>query len=207
MSSLPDLPPAETREIATPHGPARVHVRLAPDARAMLIMGHGAGGGVDAPDLRAAARAALSVGVSVVLSEQPYRVAGRRAPAPAAQLDTAWLAVVSACRAEFGGPLFFGGRSSGARVACRCAAAGGAVGVVCLAFPVHPPGKPEKHRLAEIDAVTAPVLVFQGDKDPFGMLDGTTTREVVVVEGDHSLRKAPPLVESRLPEWLERHLP
>jgi uncharacterized protein len=198
-----NLPPAETREIDTPHGPARVHVRRADGARATLIMGHGAGGGVDAPDLRAAARAALSVGVSVVLSEQPYRVAGRRAPAPAAQLDAAWLTVVG----EFEEPLFFGGRSSGARVACRTAHEGKALGVVCLAFPVHPPGRPEKHRMAEIDAVELPVLVFQGDKDPFGMLDPTPSREVVVVQGDHSLKKAPPLVESTLPSWLERHLP
>lgn len=203
MSDLPSLPPADTREIETPHGPARVHVRLAREPRATLIMGHGAGGGVDAPDLRAAARAALSVGVSVVSSEQPYRVAGRRAPAPAGQLDTAWLTVVG----EFAGPLLFGGRSSGARVACRCAAAGGAVGVVCLAFPVHPPGRPEKHRMAEIDAVEQPVLVFQGDKDPFGMLESTPSRQVVVVQGDHSLKKAPPVIESTLPAWLERHLP
>jgi uncharacterized protein len=202
MSELPNLPPAETREIDTPHGPARVHVRLAADPRATLVMGHGAGGGVDAPDLRAAARAALSVGVSVALSEQPYRVAGRRAPAPAGQLDTAWLTVVS----EFEGPLFFGGRSSGARVACRTAHEGKALGVVCLAFPVHPPGKPEKHRMAEIDGVELPVLVLQGDKDPFGMPVSTPSREVVVVPGDHSLKKAPPIIEHTLPTWLERHL-
>lgn len=192
------LPTAETREIETPHGPARVHVRRAPDARATLVLGHGAGGGVTAPDLTAASRAALAAGVSVVLSEQPYRVAGRRAPAPATQLDAAWLAVV----AEFEPPLLFGGRSSGARVACRCAAAGGAVGVVCLAFPVHPPGKPEKHRLAEIDAVEVPVLVVQGARDPFGMPAAAATREVVVVDGDHSLRKAGPAVESAVGTWL-----
>ncbi|GAA4549424.1 alpha/beta family hydrolase [Pseudonocardia xishanensis] len=202
MSDLPNLPPAETREIDTPHGPARVHVRLAPEARGTLVLGHGAGGGVDAPDLRAAARAALAAGVSAVLTEQPYRVAGRRAPAPAGQLDTAWLAIV----AELTGPLVFGGRSSGARVACRCAAEGKAVGVFCLAFPVHPPGKPEKHRMAEIDGVEVPVLVVQGARDPFGMLESTDTRTVVVVEGDHSLRKANAEIERVLPEFLDRLL-
>jgi len=203
VSGLPNLPPAEVREIATPHGPARAHVRLAAQPRGTLVLGHGAGGGVDATDLRAAARAALSVGVSVVLSEQPYRVAGRRAPAPAAQLDTAWLTVV----ADFPGPLVFGGRSSGARVACRCATEGKAAGVFCLAFPVHPPGKPEKHRMAEIDGVEVPVLVVQGSRDPFGMLPSTPTREVVVVEGDHSLRKASAEIERVLPGFLDRLLP
>ena len=113
----------------------------APTGPAVLLLGHGAGGGIGAPDLLAATRAAIAAGVHVVLVEQPYRVAGRRAPAPAAQLDAAWLAVVSHVRAELGAaPLLFGGRSSGARVACRTAAAGGAAGVLCLAFPVHPPG-------------------------------------------------------------------
>ena len=108
----------------------------------------------------------------MALVEQPYRVAGRRAPAPAAQLDTAWLTVVEHVRGDL--PLLFGGRSSGARVACRTATAGGAVGVLCLAFPVHPPGKPEKDRLAELAAPSVPVLVVQGERDPFGIPPGPT---------------------------------
>lgn len=230
---MTNLRPAEIAEIPTPHGPARVHVRLTPATpRGALLMGHGAGGGVDAPDLRAAARAALDAGVHVVLVEQPYRVAGRRAPAPATQLDAAWEAVVGvlgspgevavegagAGGAVAGGagevagllaglPLLFGGRSSGARVACRCAAAGGAIGIVCLAFPVHPPGKPEKHRMAEIDGVTVPVLVVQGESDPFGRPEPTAAREVVLLPGDHSLKKDVPAVEKAVADWLSRHLP
>jgi predicted alpha/beta-hydrolase family hydrolase len=214
-----NLRPAEVAEVATPHGPARVHVRRAPGTpRGALLMGHGAGGGVDAPDLRAAARAAHDAGLHVVLVEQPYRVAGRRAPAPATQLDAAWEAVVEALRGADGAgvagagllaglPLLFGGRSSGARVACRCAASGGAIGIVCLAFPVHPPGRPEKHRRAEIDGVTVPVLVVQGESDPFGRPEPTATREVVLLPGDHSLKKDVPAVEKAVADWLMRHLP
>jgi predicted alpha/beta-hydrolase family hydrolase len=222
---LTNLGPAAVAEIPTSHGPARVHVRTAAGPpRGGLLMGHGAGGGVDAPDLRAAARAALDAGLHVVLVEQPYRVAGRRAPAPARQLDSAWEAVVGVLRGEGGAgttgtgagavegllaglPLLFGGRSSGARVACRCAAAGGAIGIVCLAFPVHPPGRPEKHRTAEIDGVAVPVLVVQGESDPFGRPEPTATREVVLLPGDHSLRKDVPAVEKAVGEWLARHLP
>ena len=118
---------AEVLEIATPHGPARAHLRLVEGARAALVLGHGAGGGVNAPDLVAATRAASAARTSVVLVEQPYRVAGRRSPAPAAQLDAAWTAVVAALRAGSlaGLPLVTGGRSSGARVACRTASATG----------------------------------------------------------------------------------
>ena len=113
--------------------------------------------------------AAVSVGVHVAQVDQPYRVAGRRAPAPAAQLDAAWLAVAAAvCAALPGLPLLVGGRSSGARVACRTAADAGAVAVLCLAFPVHPPGRPEKDRLAELAMPAVPVLVVQGRRDPFG---------------------------------------
>ena len=123
-----------TLELATPHGPARAHLDLQAQAPGALVLGHGAGGGVAAPDLTAAARAATSLGWSVVLVEQPYRVAGRRSPAPAAQLDAAWTAVVDRLREhELAGlPLVAGGRSSGARVACRTSAATGVVGVLCV---------------------------------------------------------------------------
>jgi uncharacterized protein len=193
------------REVATPHGPARVTEHPLPDAHTVLLLGHGAGGGVGAPDLVAATAAATAAGVGVVLVEQPYRVAGRRDPAPAAQLDAAWLAVVADVRAAFPEmPLLFGGRSSGARVACRTAAAGGASGVLCLAFPVHPPGRPDKHRLAELAAPTVPVLVVQGERDPFGCPESAPGRDVVVLRGDHSLRSDRAGLTAAVTDWLAR---
>jgi predicted alpha/beta-hydrolase family hydrolase len=205
---------AEPVEIATPHGPARVTVvRAQGRARALLLLGHGAGGGIAAPDLTVATRAATAAGVHVGLVEQPYRVAGRRAPAPAGQLDTAWLAVVEAARAgELGVdkrgrlPLIQGGRSSGARVACRTAAQAGARAVLCLAFPVHPPGKPEKTRLPELDGVHSPVLVVQGRTDPFGVPEPGPDREVVLLTGDHSLRSDRAGIDNAVTEWLEKLL-
>ena len=136
---------------------------------------------------------ARSEGVSVALVEQPYRVAGRRAPAPARQLDAAWTAVVDHLLAgELRGlPLVVGGRSLGARVACRTAEATGAVGVLCLAFPLQPPRRSRRarqSRLPELDAVTVPTLVVQGARDPFGIPPATARRTVVQVPGDHSLR-------------------
>lgn len=166
---------------------------MADEARAALVLGHGAGGGIGAPDLVAAAEAAQSVGVCVALVEQPYRVAGRRSPPPARHLDTAWLAVLDQLR---GGPLrelalVTGGRSSGARVACRTAGQCGAIAVLCLAFPLHPPGRgddPTKSRLGELDAIELPTLIVQGQRDPFGMPPGGANRIVVEVPGDHALR-------------------
>jgi predicted alpha/beta-hydrolase family hydrolase len=188
----------------TPHGPARVHRHDAEAPRALLVLGHGAGGGVGAPDLVAATEAALAVGVSVALVEQPYRVAGRRSPAPAPQLDAAWTAVVEQLRGDQ--PLFCGGRSSGARVACRTAAATGAAGILCLAFPLHPPGRPEKTRLHELEAVAVPVLVVQGESDPFGMPPGGPGREIVRLKGNHSLRSDREGLRSAVRGWLERSL-
>jgi predicted alpha/beta-hydrolase family hydrolase len=191
------------RHVDTPHGPARVTVHAAADAVAVLLLGHGAGGGFGAPDLRTATTAALAVGVHVAQVEQPYRVAGRRAPAPAPQLDTAWLAVAADVRSALPGlPVLVGGRSSGARVACRTASAVGAVAVLCLAFPVHPPGRPEKDRLAELAAPAVPVLVVQGRRDPFGRPPPAPGREVVLVEGDHSLKADLPGVAAALAVWL-----
>lgn len=191
-------------EIETPHGPARVTRHEADEPRALLLLGHGAGGGISAPDLLAATRVALEAGVSVGLVEQPYRVAGRRAPAPAAQLDAAWLAVVAAQRSarRDGLPLLFGGRSSGARVACRTATEGGAVGVLCLAFPEHPPGRPEKTRLPELLAPTVPILVVQGANDPFGVPAPVGNRAVVVLRGDHSLKSDMPGLRAAVAAWL-----
>jgi uncharacterized protein len=194
----------EVIEIGTPHGLARAHVTKARRARGALVPGHGAGGGVAARDLKAAADAAAAEAFSVALVEQPYRVAGRRSPAPAAQLDAAWAAVVAELRTRALRrlPLITGGRSSGARVACRTAAEAGAIGVLCLAFPLHPPGRPEKTRLPELEAVTVPVLVVQGDSDPFGMPPDGPNRTVVKVRGNHSLSSEIVALRTAVGQWL-----
>jgi predicted alpha/beta-hydrolase family hydrolase len=196
-------------ELATPHGPARAHLRPADEPVGALVLGHGAGGSVTAPDLVAVTAVAVGLGCSVALVEQPYRVAGRRSAAPAHQLDAAWLAVLEQLRA---GPLaglaaVAGGRSSGARVACRTAAETGAVGVLCLAFPLHPPGRPETSRLAELEAVDVPVLVVQGERDPFGTPPAAAGREVVAVRGDHGLKADVDAVAAAARAWLARVLP
>jgi len=191
-------------ELETPHGPARAHLHPATDPRATLVLGHGAGGGVAAPDLVAAKDVALEEGFAVALVEQPYRVAGRRSPAPAHQLDAAWIAVLERLRGDelVGLPLVTGGRSSGARVACRTANATDAVAVLCLAFPVHPPGRPESSRLAELDAVKVPVLVVQGASDPFGMPAPRRGRKVVEVRGNHSLNADRDALRAAVRDWL-----
>ncbi len=154
----------------------------------------------------AAKDAALEAGVSVVLVEQPYRVAGRRSPAPAHQLDTAWTTVLAQLREGVlhDLPLICGGRSSGARVACRTAADVGPVAVLCLAFPVHPPGRgddPTKSRIPELDAVTVPTLVVQGERDPFGIPTEGPNRRVVLVPGTHSLRSTS-AISAAVSDWL-----
>ena len=194
-------------EIESPHGPARAHLHPVDDTRGALVLGHGAGGGVQAPDLVAATKAANEDGFSVALVEQPYRVAGRRSPAPAKQLDAAWIAVVTYLKANevAGLPLVVGGRSLGARVACRTVDATGAVAVLCLAFPLEPPsraGKPRQSRLAELDAVTVPVLVVQGERDPFGMPPPGPSRDVAKVPGDHGLKSDLDAVAAAVREWL-----
>ncbi len=191
-------------EIDTPHGPANVHMHLAAEPRAGLVLGHGAAGGVAAPDLVAVTEVARSAGFSVALVEQPYLVAGRRSPAPADRLDEAWTAVVEQLRAgELRGlPMIVGGRSAGARVACRTAADTGAVAVLCLAFPLHPPGRPAKTRQSELDAVQVPTLVVQGARDPFGMPAGGATCKVVTVPGNHSLKADLEAVVGAVREWL-----
>jgi uncharacterized protein len=152
--------------IETPVGPARVTwVEPATAPLATLLLGHGAGGGIQARDLQAVAVAGAAAGIRVGLVEQPYRVAGKRAPAPAPTLDTAFRAVAAAVDAE---RLLVGGRSSGARVACRNADEVAALGVLCLAFPLHPPGRPERSRLEELTGTRVPRLVVQGERDAFG---------------------------------------
>jgi uncharacterized protein len=194
-------------EIDTPHGLARAHLLLTREPRAALVLGHGAAGGVDAPDVQAATRAAEAEGFAVALVEQPYRVAGRRSPARASQLDAAWIAVLEHLRAnELNSlPLVVGGRSLGARVACRTADATGAVAVLCLAFPLETPqraGKPPTSRLPELDAVTVPTLVVQGERDRFGMPPASATRQVVKVRGDHGLKSDLEAVQSAVRGWL-----
>jgi hypothetical protein len=193
-------------ELPTPHGPARAHVNEVARPRGALVLGHGAGGGVGAADLVAARDAALACELSVALVEQPYRVAGRRSPAPAAQLDAAWTAVVSELLSggTIVGPLVVGGRSSGARVACRTAADVDATAVLCLAFPLRPPGRPDApSRLPELEAVRVATLVVQGERDPFGIPPPGPRREVAVVAGDHSLRAAG-AVRDAVAAWLAR---
>jgi len=193
--------------IETAYGPARVYLHCAEEGEAVLMLGHGAGGGLGAKDLVAVTRAARDAGVHVALVEQPYKVAGRRAPAPANQLDTAWLTVADELSARFDGlPFVFGGRSSGARVACRTASAGQAVAVLCLAFPEHPPGRPEKTRQPEFDAVEVPTLVIQGERDPFGRPKPGPHQELVLVDGDHSLAKDLETISRAATEWLARVL-
>jgi predicted alpha/beta-hydrolase family hydrolase len=195
-------------DIDTPHGPANVHLHPADDPRAALVLGHGAAGGVSSRDLVTATEVALSEGVTVALVEQPYRVAGRRSPAPAHQLDAAWTAVVEHLHVgELRGlPLIVGGRSMGGRVACRTAEVTGAVGVLCLAFPLHPPGRPEKSRLDELDGLTVPTLVVQGARDPFGMPPTGAGRTVVEIPGDHSLKTDLDAVAAAVRDWLPRVL-
>jgi uncharacterized protein len=195
-------------EVDTPHGQARAHLHSADEPRAALVLGHGAAGGVASPDLVAVTDVVPPEGVSVALVEQPYRVAGRRSPAPARQLDAAWTAVVDHLVAgELAGlPLIVGGRSLGARVACRTAAATGAVAVLCLAYPLQPPARsgkpPSPSRLEELDEVSVPTLIVQGERDRFGIPPASSRRTVVEVPGDHGLKKDLDAVADAVRGWL-----
>lgn len=188
--------------IPTPHGDARIDLfEPAGKPKALIALGHGAGGGVDAPDIVAVREAAVAAGYKVALITQPYRVAGRRSPAPAAQLDAAWIAAVSSLKPT---RLFVGGRSAGARVACRTASELKAAGVIALAFPLHPPGKPEKSRADELLS-GVPTLVVNGDSDPFGLPSSSKGVEVVVVPGArHDLRKDLGMVQKTVVEWVTK---
>ncbi|MFF9406971.1 alpha/beta family hydrolase [Streptomyces anandii] len=158
---------AETETVDTEAGTARITWHPAGKARLVLAAGHGAGGGIEARDLRALARVLPAHGVSVALVEQPWRVAGKKvAPAPRT-LDTGWRGVWPALAGR-GLPVISAGRSAGARVACRTAAELGARAVLALSFPLHPPGRPEKSRAGELLDAGVPTLVVQGGNDPFG---------------------------------------
>lgn len=187
-------------DLDTPHGPARAHLYPATgQARAALVLGHGAGGSVTAPDLVAVTAAAVDASIAVALVEQPYRVAGKKSTPPTGKLDEAWIRVLEALRDGplAGLPVFCGGRSSGARVACRTAQAVGAAGVVCLAFPLQPPARRDgtlgPSRLPELAGAGVPALVVQGQNDRFGMVEDDTATPprwtVVRVPGDHGLKK------------------
>lgn len=200
---------ARSALIPTPIGDARVLTSAATDAVVTLVLGHGASGGADAPDLAALSAALPALGVTVIRVEQPWRVAGRRVAAPPATLDRGWLAVLE--QLPVSGALVIGGRSAGARVACRTAAHLKARGVVALAFPLHPPGRPDRSRLAELRepiAAGIPTLVVQGERDAFGRPEEFPTDLGSVVhavpDADHGLsgrrtvRAGPDLVRERV---------
>lgn len=205
-----------TTQVATPLGPARV---LATEPRerpaGALVLGHGAGGGAESADLAAVSAAAADAGWRVLRVEQPWRVAGKRvAPAPA-RLDVAWRAVLADLRdtGRLTGPLVLGGRSAGARVACRTAAGEGADAVLTLAFPLHPPGRPGRSRAEELLAVDVPVLAVQGERDAFGTpadlaaaLAGRSGALVRAVPGDHALKRDLPAVVAAVLPWLADRL-
>ena len=197
-------------EISTGSGPALAELDEPgrPGTPAfLLVLTHGAGGGVDSPDLLAAARAAASLGGAVARVLQPYRVRGARAPGSPDRQDEAWLEVIEALRQRFPAiPLVQGGRSNGARVACRTAQAAGARAVVALAFPLHPPGRPERSRVAEL-RLADPVLVVNGDRDPFGVPDSADASRVVVLPGEtHALSRHPQEVQAAVESWLREVL-
>jgi predicted alpha/beta-hydrolase family hydrolase len=191
--------------IETPRGLGRVHLQEVKSPRGALVLMHGAGGGVEAPDLVAAREAAVSERFTVALVEQPYRLAGRRSPPPAGHLDEAWTAIVEKLREGqlIGPPLIVGGRSMGGRVACRTAEALGATAVLCLAFPLEPPGRKQpQNRLPELDAVPVPTLVVQGESDPFGMPPPGPNRTVAKVPGNHALKADTDAVFEAVRAWL-----
>jgi predicted alpha/beta-hydrolase family hydrolase len=179
---------SQIRVVQTPHGEARIHTDRSRSPIATLVVSHGAGGGVDALDLVALALRLPREGISVIRLEQPWRVAGKRiAPAPAV-LDECLVAVADQLRPRT--PLVLGGRSAGARSACRTAQHLGSSGVLALSFPLHPPGRPERSRIEELEAVAVPTLVVQGENDPFGRPEEfpASFELAVVPGGDHSLK-------------------
>ncbi|GGO85670.1 alpha/beta hydrolase family protein [Wenjunlia tyrosinilytica] len=206
--------------VPTPVGDARITYARARGAEpgAVLALGHGAGGGIEARDLRALSAALPPLGVTVALVEQPWRVAGRKlAPAPKT-LDTAWTAVWKALEAE-GAPVVAGGRSAGARVACRTGRSLAAAAVLALSFPLHPPGKPDRSRAQELLDAGLPTLVVQGERDPFGRPEefaaaGYEGELVPVPFGDHGFavpkkadldeQAAMRVITDAVADWLER---
>ena len=174
----------------------------------LLVLTHGASGGVGTPDLLAVRDTAAQLGGTVALVTQPYRVRGARAPGSPERQDAAWLEIIEVLRAGFPGiPLIQGGRSNGARVACRTARAAAARAVLALAFPLHPPGRPERSRAAELRAAGAEVLAVSGDRDPFGVPASADASKVVVLPGEaHALSRNPAAVAGPVRSWLREVL-
>jgi uncharacterized protein len=198
-------------EIGTSEGPARAEVErpAAGEPSFLLVLTHGAGGGVGSPDLLAVAGAASRLGGVVARVTQPYLVKGRRAPGSPDRQDAAWVEVIAALRAAIGAglPLIQGGRSNGARVACRTAGAVGARAVIALAFPLHPPGRPDKSRAAELAAAGTDVLVVNGERDPFGIPESAGKTRVVVLAGEsHPLSRRPGEAGRAVGAWLREVL-
>jgi len=193
-------------QITTAQGPAEVTLDEVARPRFWLVLTHGSNGGVQAPDLLAVRRVALDLGGAVARVLQPFRLAGRRTPGSPARQDEAWLEVIEALRERIGDrPLIQGGRSNGARVACRTARKAGAVGVVALAFPLHPPGRPEVSRAEELRTAGTEVLVVNGERDPFGVPGPADATHVTVLPGErHELAKNPAAVGAAVEPWLRR---
>jgi uncharacterized protein len=199
-------------EIVTSEGAARADVTWPPgeggqarDPTFLLVLTHGSGGGPESADLLAVRDAALPLGAAVALVTQPYRVKGRRAPGSPGRQDAAWTEIIDALRSADGPdlPLVQGGRSNGARVACRTARATGARAVLALAFPLHPPGHPEKSRAGELSLAGTDILVISGSRDPFGIPDQADRCLVVVLEGEtHALSGKPEAAGSAASAWL-----
>lgn len=199
-------------EIPTTFGPARVDLDETVQPAFLLVLTHGAGGGVASADLLAARRAGLAAGAAVARVTQPYRVGGARAPGSPARQDAAWQEVIVALQGRHPGlPLVQGGRSNGARLACRTAQAVGAVAVIALAFPLHPPGKaddPERSRAPELRSAGVPVLVINGDRDPFGVPDAADAARLVVLTGEtHALSRRPDAITAAVSAWLREIFP
>jgi predicted alpha/beta-hydrolase family hydrolase len=195
-------------EVVTSSGPARVELDQPARPAFLLVLTHGAGGGVHSPDLVAARDAGLQLGGAVARVLQPYLVRGARAPGSPDRQDAAWLEVIQALRTEFPAlPLVQGGRSNGARLACRTARAAEARAVVALAFPLHPPGRPERSRAAELRQAGVPVLVVNGDRDPFGVPDSADASRLVVLPGEtHALSRRAEVIGPIVETWLREVL-
>jgi len=196
--------------ITTPVGPAVVELDPVPGARRLLVIGHGANGSIEAPDLLAVRKSCLAAGIAVARVIQPYRLAGKKAVPATGILDQAWRAVIASLgrrKATAGLEFVYAGRSSGARVACRTSFDGltkpAPVGVVALAFPLHPPGRPDKTRLPELAGVRVPVLVVQGISDAFGMPEPAPGRRVEQVPGDHGLKRGTAAIGELVAGWID----
>jgi predicted alpha/beta-hydrolase family hydrolase len=195
-------------QIRTGYGLARAELDGPGSPDFLLVLTHGSAGGVDTPDLLAVRDTAVQLGGAVARVLQPYRVRGARAPGSAARQDAAWLEIISVLRARYAGlPLVQGGRSNGARVACRTARAAGARAVLALAFPLHPPGRPERSRAAELREAGTAVLAVSGDRDAFGVPGSADAGQVVVLPGEtHALSRNPAAVGDAVRAWLPEAL-